>query len=135
MQMNLPVTQTEINYDDDHVFISRTDTQGIITFANDKFEQISGYTQEELLGSNHNLVRHPDMPEWAFQSLWDTIQSGRPWRGIVKNRSKNGDYYWVRATVIRETNNGEIVGYYSIRRKPTPEEVTHAETLYKPTVE
>lgn len=134
MRNNQPVTENEIDYEDSSHFISRTDVHGIITFANETFAQISGFSQHELIGSNHNIVRHPDMPEWVFQDLWDTINKGRPWRGMVKNRAKNGDYYWVKATIIRFTNKEGIVnGYHSIRKKPTREEVKNAEILYKGT--
>ena len=131
MKTNLPVTQREINYPEDKVFITKTDTKGIITYTNDTFVDISGYSREELIGANHNLVRHPDMPEWAFKSLWDTVNSGHPWRGIVKNRAKNGDHYWVRATVSPITDHGTIIGYISLRKKPTSTEVSAAEALYK----
>ncbi len=131
MKTNLPVTQRESDYAEANVFVTKTDTKGIITYANDSFVEISGFTREELLGKNHNVVRHPDMPEWAFKSLWDTVKGGHPWRGIVKNRSKNGDHYWVRATVSPITDHGTVIGYISLRKKPTRAEVTDAEALYK----
>ena len=131
MKKNLPVTQQEINYAESSVFVTKTDTKGIITYANDSFVEVSGFSREELIGTNHNLVRHPDMPEWAFKSLWDTLKSGHPWRGIVKNRAKNGDHYWVCATVSPITDNGTITGYISLRKKPARAEVTAAEALYK----
>ena len=131
MKKNLPVTQREIDYPEDKVFVTRTDTKGIITYANDSFVEVSGFSREELLGVNHNLVRHPDMPEWAFKSLWDTLKSGHPWIGIVKNRAANGDHYWVRATVSPVTNNGIVTEYISLRKKPTRAEVSAAEALYK----
>ena len=131
MKTNLPVTQREIDYPESKVFVTKTDTKGIITYANDAFAEIAGFSREELLGNNHNLVRHPDMPEWAFQSLWDTVKSGHPWRGIVKNRAKNGDHYWVRATVAPITDHGNIIGYISLRKKPARAEVAVAEALYK----
>jgi len=116
VKKNLPVTQREIDYPEDKVFVTRTDTKGIITYANDSFVEVSGFSREELLGINHNLVRHPDMPEWAFKSLWDTLKSGHPWIGIVKNRAANGDHYWVRATVSPVTNNGIVTEYISLRK-------------------
>jgi methyl-accepting chemotaxis protein/aerotaxis receptor len=131
MRSNLPVTQHEVDYSESQVFVTKTDTRGVITYANDSFVQISGFSREELIGKNHNLVRHPDMPQWAFRSLWDTVKSGHPWRGIVKNRAKNGDHYWVRATVSPITDQGEIVGYLSLRKKPAKSEVSAAESLYK----
>jgi methyl-accepting chemotaxis protein/aerotaxis receptor len=131
MKTNLPVTQREIDYPENKVFVTKTDTKGMVTYANDSFVEIAGFSREELLGKNHNIVRHPDMPEWAFKSLWDTIKSGHPWRGIVKNRAKSGDHYWVRATVSPITDHGAIVGYISLRKKPTRSEVAAAEALYK----
>lgn len=131
MKKNLPVTHHEVDYPESNVFVTKTDTVGVITYANDSFVQISGFSREELLGKNHNLVRHPDMPEWAFRSLWDTVKSGHPWRGIVKNRAKSGDHYWVRAIVSPITDQGVVTGYISLRKKPTQAEVSAAEALYK----
>lgn len=135
MRTNLPVTQREVDYAENQVFVTKTDTRGIITYTNDSFVQISGFSGEELIGQNHNLVRHPDMPQWAFRSLWDTVKSGHPWRGIVKNRAKNGDHYWVCATVSPITDQGAVVGYLSLRKKPSRAEVAEAEALYKSSVE
>lgn len=131
MKKNFPVTQREVDYAESKVFVTKTDIRGVITYTNDSFVEISGFSREELLGENHNLVRHPDMPEWAFKSLWDAVQSDHPWRGIVKNRAKNGDHYWVRATVSPITDQGTVVGYISLRKKPTHAEVSVAEALYK----
>jgi methyl-accepting chemotaxis protein/aerotaxis receptor len=131
MKTNLPVTQREVDYPESKVFVTKTDTKGIITYTNDSFAEIAGFSREELIGKNHNLVRHPDMPEWAFKSLWDTVKAGHPWRGIVKNRAKSGDHYWVRATVAPITDKGTVVGYISLRKKPTRAEVSAAEALYK----
>lgn len=121
----------EIDYPESVVFVTKTDTRGVITYSNDAFIEISGFSREELVGQNHNIVRHPDMPKWAFADLWATIKSGHPWRGIVKNRAKNGNHYWVRATVSPILQNNEVVGYMSLRRKPTRQEITHAERLYR----
>ncbi len=88
-------------------------------------------SREELIGKSHNIVRHPDMPPQAFKWLWDTLKSERPWRGMVKNRCKNGDHYWVRATIAPIIENGAIVGYVSVRRAPTREQVAEAEALYR----
>ncbi len=131
MKNNQPVTQREVDYDESEVFISRTDLKGIITSVNETFCRIAGYAEDELVGVNHNIVRHPDMPEWAFQSLWDTLKAGRPWRGIVKNRCKNGDHYWVRATVTPILRDGQAVGYLSLRKKPSRQQVAAAEALYR----
>lgn len=125
------VTQREVDYDESEVFVTRTDLKGIVTSANEAFCRISGFSKGELVGRSHNVVRHPDMPKWAFQSLWDTVKSGHPWRGLVKNRCKNGDYYWVRATVSPIVSHGEVTGYLSLRKKPSREEVSQADALYR----
>ncbi len=131
MKKNLPVTQHEIDYSESDVFITKTDVKGIVTYANDSFVEISGFSREELVGKNHNVVRHPDMPTWAFEDLWKTVKSGHPWRGLVKNRAKNGDHYWVRATVSPIMEGSKVVGYLSLRKKPSREEVAQAEALYR----
>lgn len=128
---NAYVSQKEVPFPPNAVLISRTDTRGIITYANDAFVAISGYTHEELIGKSHNIVRHPDMPPQAFKWLWDTLKERRPWRGTVKNRCKNGDHYWVRATVAPLFENGEVIGYSSVRRPNTREQLAHAEALYR----
>lgn len=125
------VTQREIDYPDGDIFVTKTDTRGIITYANDTFVEISGYSRNELIGKSHNIVRHPDMPKWAFADLWSTIKGGHPWRGVVKNRAKNGDHYWVRATVSPIVMNNDVVGYMSLRRKPSRDEVSKAQELYR----
>lgn len=127
----LQVTHREIDYPEGVVFVTKTDTQGVITYANDSFVEISGYSRKELIGQNHNIVRHPDMPRWAFADLWATIHTGHPWRGIVKNRAKNGDHYWVRATVSPIVSDNKVVGYMSLRRKPTKEEVAQVQNVYR----
>ncbi|MGQ9660692.1 MAG: methyl-accepting chemotaxis protein [Thermochromatium sp.] len=126
MRNNQPVTGVERQYADDIAIISHTDEKGRITFINDDFVEVSGFTAEELIGQPHNIVRHPDMPSEAFRDLWETVKAGRPWAGIVKNRCKNGDHYWVRASVTPKIGGG----YMSVRVKPTREEIAAAETLY-----
>ncbi|MFA6921159.1 MAG: PAS domain-containing methyl-accepting chemotaxis protein [Gallionella sp.] len=135
MKINLPVTQVEIDYPAGTIFVTKTDQKGIITQANDAFVDVSGFGREELIGVNHNVVRHPDMPAWAYKSLWDTVKSGHPWRGVVKNRAKNGNHYWVKATVSPIMNGGNIIGYMSYRQKPTRTEISSAESLYKSAIE
>ena len=125
------VTQTEYALDDDTTLMSTTDLQSYMTHANDTFVQVSGYTLNELLGQPHNLVRHPDMPKAAFADMWYTLQQGEPWSGIVKNRRKNGDHYWVRANAVPVVRNGQTTGYMSIRNRATPEEIAAVEPLYK----
>ena len=127
---NAFVSQKEVPFPAGCVIVSKTDTKGIITYANDAFVAISGYVREELIGKSHNIVRHPDMPPQAFKWLWDTLKEERPWRGVVKNRCKNGDHYWVRATVAPIVENGKITGYVSVRKAPTRDQITAAEALY-----
>ncbi|MHB8802186.1 MAG: PAS domain-containing protein, partial [Rhodocyclaceae bacterium] len=99
MRNNQPVTGREVDYPADIAIISHTNEKGQITFCNDDFVDISGFTMEEIIGQPHNILRHPDMPTEAFRDLWATVKAGRPWAGLVKNRCKNGDHYWVRASV------------------------------------
>ncbi len=99
MKKNLPITGREVNLRDEQVIISTTDLKGIITYVNNDFMEISGFVEEELIGKNHNVIRHPEMPPAAFRDLWDTVKSGNSWVGMVKNRCKNGDHYWVEAYV------------------------------------
>jgi aerotaxis receptor len=119
MKINLPVTTNELMVDPVNPIVTKTDVKGSITYANRAFIEISGFTEAELLGKNHNIVRHPDMPPSAFADLWDTVKTGKPWRGIVKNRAKNGDFYWVEAYVTPITEHGRIVGYMSVRSRPS----------------
>lgn len=131
MRTNLPITQQEYVLRDGATIVSRTDLKGKITYINDDFLEASGFTTPELIGQPHNLVRHPDMPEEAFADLWKTLQAGKPWTGLVKNRRKNGDHYWVvaNATPIREGN--AVTGYMSVRTRPTREQIEAADGLYK----
>ncbi|MDH5436924.1 MAG: methyl-accepting chemotaxis protein, partial [Gammaproteobacteria bacterium] len=131
MKQNLPVTNNEVKITENDYIISATDTKGAITRVNDAFLRISGFSEEELIGNNHNIVRHPDMPPAAFEDLWATLKAGKQWMGIVKNRCKNGDYYWVHAYVTPFMENGQIVGYESVRTKPNAEVVKRAEETYK----
>jgi len=130
MRNNQPVTNNEVLMDDGQVIISETNLKGIITEVDQAFIDISGFTREELIGKNHNLIRHPDMPASAFQWLWDTIRDGQPWTGFVKNRCKNGDYYWVHANVTPVFKNGQIVSYVSVRTKPDRASIDAASQLY-----
>jgi aerotaxis receptor len=130
MRDNGPITNKENELPDGTLLVSKTDTKGKITFVNKAVIDISGFTEAELMGAPHNLVRHPHMPKEAFADLWKTIQSGKPWEGFVKNRSKNGDHYWVRANVTPFVENGAIAGYVSIRSKPSRGQVAALEKLY-----
>lgn len=127
MRLNMPVTQREYVLRDGIAIISKTDAKGRITHVNRDFVESSGYTESELIGQPHNLLRHPDMPAEAFRDLWETIRAGRPWSGLVKNRRKDGDHYWVRASVTPLEDGG----YMSVRQKPGREEVLEAERLYR----
>ena len=130
MKMNLPVTNNEYVIRDDALIVSMTDLKGIITEANPDFIEASGYTEEELLRKPHNILRHPDMPAEGFADLWATIKQGKPWIGVVKNRRKNGDYYWVVANVTPIRQGTQITGYLSVRGKATRAQIEAANTLY-----
>ncbi len=131
MKINQPVTQREVPFPSGRYLVSKTDTQGVITYANEAFVDISGFSRAELIGQHHNLVRHPDMPPEAFADLWGTLKSGLPWHGLVKNRCKNGDFYWVKAAVVPIRKDGQVVGYMSVRTEPSREQVRQAEALYQ----
>jgi len=131
MRINGPVTNEEYVLPEGEVIITRTDVGGRITYANQAFLTSSGFSLQECMGEPQNIVRHPDMPREAFADLWKTIKSGLPWTGIVKNRRKNGGFYWVRANVTPIVENGKIVGYMSVRVRPTTEEVRFADDLYR----
>ena len=121
---------SEVKMLEDMIIVSETDAKGNIIFANQDFCKIAGYTLAELIGKPHNMVRHSDMPKVAFEDLWKTIQAGNIWKGIVKNRTKEGNYYWVNATAYpSKKTNGEI-RYISVRVKPTDKEVANAVALY-----
>lgn len=131
MRKNLPVTQRERVFPSERRLISTTDLKGQITYCNEAFIDVCGFTREELLRAPHNLVRHPDVPPAVFAHMWETLKAGRPWMGIVKNRCKNGDHYWVNAYVVPVRENGKVVGYESVRSKPSVEQIRRAEALYQ----
>ena len=130
MRVNMPVTGREYVLRDDHMIVSKTDTRGLITYINRDFLEVSGFTEEELIGSPHNMVRHPDMPPEAFKDLWDTLQAGLPWTGMVKNRCKNGDHYWVVANATPIWEGGQVTGYMSVRGKPSQQQIDAANKIY-----
>jgi methyl-accepting chemotaxis protein len=130
MRTNLPVTGKEVVMKDDEIIVSKTNLKGQITYVNQTFLDISGFTEKECLGEPHNMVRHPDMPAEAFADLWNCLKEGRPWSGYVKNRCKNGDHYWVRANACPIFENGQVTGYMSVREKPTREMVDAHERAY-----
>lgn len=131
MRNNQPVTQKEVMLPIGQSIVSTTDLKGRITAVNPVFVQISGFSEAELIGEPHNLVRHPDMPPEAFADLWSTLKQGRPWTGLVKNRCKNGDHYWVLANATPIYENGQAIGYMSVRTAPSREQVAAAEAAYR----
>jgi len=130
MRTNLPVTNVEFQLDNDAMIVSKTDPKGKLAYFNKQFVDASGFSEAELMGQPHNIVRHPDMPPEAFDDLWTTIKAGMPWAGAVKNRRKNGDFYWVRASATPIWENGQIAGYMSIRTKLPAAQRAEAEHVY-----
>lgn len=131
MRNNQPVTDREYPLREHHFLISRTDLSGRITYANPAFVEVSGFDRGELVGAHHNIVRHPDMPREAFADLWATVKRGETWIGLVKNRRKDGDHYWVRAHVTPVLEQGEVTGYVSVRLCAEREEIDRAEAQYR----
>ncbi|WP_207060771.1 PAS domain-containing methyl-accepting chemotaxis protein [Motiliproteus sp. SC1-56] len=130
MKKNLPVTNRELDYPAHYNILSTTDLKGAITYINQEFVEVSGFETDELLGRNHNMVRHPDMPPAAFENLWQTIKGGESWMGLVKNRCKNGDHYWVDAYVTPIQEDGRTQEYQSVRVQPDRKAVARAEKVY-----
>ncbi len=130
MRNNGPVTQREYRLKEGEYIVSKTDLKGRITYINRPFMEISGFTAEELIGAHHNIIRHPDMPPEAFADLWDTLKRGKPWRGMVKNRCKNGDHYWVEANANPIWDAGKVIGYMSLRVRPSDQQIRDAEAIY-----
>jgi len=130
MRKNLPVTNQEVDLDPDQAIVSKTDLDGNIVYVNPYFIQVSGFTEAELIGAPQNIVRHPDMPPQAFADLWASIRAGMPWTGIVKNRCKNGDFYWVRANVTPIMEAGRTVGYMSVRVRAERRHIDNASAAY-----
>ena len=130
MRKNLPVTNVETKVRDNQYLISKTDMKGRLIYANPAFIEVSGFTRDELIGKPHNIIRHPDMPPAAFADLWKTLKEGKPWLGLVKNRRKDGGFYWVLANAFPVVENGEVTCYASVRVKPSEEQVRAAEQFY-----
>ncbi len=133
MNSNMPLTGKEVKIKDGTIVVSKTDLKGNITYVNDEFVRLSGFSREALIGKNHNFNRHPDVPKKVFEELWKTIQSGRPWTHIVKSRTKNGDHLWFRANITPITRNGKIVEYMSVRTKPSEQEIREAQQYFADT--
>ncbi len=131
MKVNMPVTDHEVLMKKGTILVTRTNQKGIITYANDAFVEISGFSREELIGENQNIVRHPDMPAAAFEDLWKTIRAGNPWNALVKNRIKSGDYYWVDANVTPVFKNGKVEEFLSVRYSPSRDQIKVTEDFYK----
>jgi len=131
MKKNHPITGVNKDINKQHKLLSTTDLKGAITYVNPDFLDICGFDEQELLGRNHNTVRHPDMPPAAFENMWRNISAGKPWMGIVKNRCKNGDHYWVDAYVMPIQKDGNTIEYQSVRLKADDEATQRAEPLYK----
>ncbi|MEG2466737.1 MAG: PAS domain-containing methyl-accepting chemotaxis protein [Comamonas sp.] len=131
MKQNLPVTSRHTDIPPGITLVSKTDLKGVITYANEAFVNASGYALDELLGHSHNIVRHPDMPCAAFEDMWHTLKSGKPWRGIVKNRCKGGGYYWVDACVVPIQRNDQVIGYMSVRKHATTSAIDAAQARYR----
>ncbi len=129
-------TQNEKVLGEDDFIVSKTDLKGIITYGNRIFIEISGYSERELLGSPHSILRHPDMPRAVFKLLWDTIQSKQEICAYVKNLAKDGSFYWVFANITPSSDpRGNLIGYYSVRRKPRPEAIQVVDGLYRTMLE
>jgi PAS domain S-box-containing protein len=140
MKIKLPVADTERSSrvtNKEHVLsesdsiVSMMDQNGIISYVNEDFLRISGYTRDELIGNSHNIIRHPEMPPELFPDLWDTVRAGRPWNAIVKNRCKNGDFYWVLTNVTPSMKNGQLASCMSVRTKPSGEQLEAADAAYR----
>ncbi len=127
---NIQMMHNEVTLPATTVLISKTDIHGIITDCNEAFERVSGYSKAELIGKNHDVVRHSDTPKQIFTWLWDTLKADRPWRGMVKNRCKNGDYYWVRDTVVPVVEGGHTIGYVAVHKAPTRSQIEAAQASY-----
>ena len=125
------ITQLETSFPAGCLIVSQADINGTITAANESFITMSGYTRDEIIGSPHAILRHPDMPAAAFADLWQTLQAGKTWRGYVKNLRKDGGFYWVYATAIPNVRDGAVKGYTSVRREPSKAKIVECKNLYR----
>ncbi|MDD2700201.1 MAG: PAS domain-containing protein [Sideroxydans sp.] len=132
MKLKIVATQKEVVLGHEELIISKTDLKGRITYVNRTFMRLANFSEQEVLGQQHNIVRHPDMPRGTFKLLWDTLQQGREFFGYVKNMTADGDYYWVFANVTPDLDaRGKHVGYFSVRRRPGKEAIAVIEPLYR----
>lgn len=132
MKQKITPTNKEIRLNEGHLIVSKTDTKGRITYANRDFMNISGFAEPELLGVQHNVVRHPDMPRGVYKLMWDTLQSGEEFFGYVKNLCKDGSFYWVLANVTPDRDpQGQLRGFYSVRRRPSPQGLSSIMPVYQ----
>lgn len=125
------IINEEVNFENGVELISTTNKKGVITYANPDFCKIAGYSLDELVGQNHSIVRHPDMPKAAFKDLWTNLESGLPWRGVVKNRCKDGRYYWVDAFITPVFESGQLVGFQSVRTRLDEKTKSNAISSYQ----
>lgn len=130
MRKNFPIVDEEYPFPSGRLLVSTTDLKGRITYCNPSFIEVSGFTRDELLGKPHNLIRHPDMPSEAFRDRWETISGGTPWTATVKNRRKDGTYYWVNANVTSILDSSGPVGYMSVRTEASRQQIDQASGLY-----
>jgi methyl-accepting chemotaxis protein len=131
MERGLPVTNTEYVLKDNDSIVSMTDRKGIITYVNEDFLRISGYSKDELIDTSLNIMRHPDVPPEAYEDLWNSLKADRPWTGVVKNRCKNGDFFWVLTNATPYRENGQLAGNMSVRTKPSRAQIEEAEAAYR----
>lgn len=129
-QRTVLVSDVEVPYPEGRLIVSSTEPDGVITHVNQSFVDMSGFSEDELVGQPHYILRHPDMPPAAFKDLWDTVHAGDRWQGYVKNLRKDGAYYWVYATVVANIRDGEVKGYTSVRRKPSRKKIEECIALY-----
>lgn len=130
-QREVWVVDQEVAWPEGRLIVSRTDPDGVITHANQTFVEMSGYDRDELMGSTHTVLRHPDMPKEVFAEMWNTLLQGKNWLGYLKNLCKDGRYYWVKATVMPNIREGELKGYTSVRKRPSRDKVREYEALYQ----
>lgn len=131
MKINMPVTDTEIELTEEHALVSITDLKGQITQVNRDFVEVSGFSEKELIGQAHNIIRHPDMPPEVFEDLWRLLKAGRPWTGYIKNRCKNGDYYWVLTNATPVMERGQMTGFMSVRTRASRDAVEEMTRAYR----